>query len=134
MKTKDHCFMFTKAEVQQYVQTAGDQNPIYIHLDVAQSMGYKTIPIPPTMPMIVYKQIETPWKLLHPIIHRKQQCVYHQVMYIDQYYKGIITLEEQIKRQKYTFIKQTLHIHDNNGILCFTGTSHLIAGDQTENV
>jgi N-terminal half of MaoC dehydratase len=133
MKTMAHSFLFTQAEVQQFIQSVGDKNLIYVDLEAAQSMGYKTIPIPPTMPMIVYKLIETPWKLHHPIIHRKQQCVYHQVMYIDHLYKGVITLEDQFKRHNYTFIKQTLQIHDNNGNALFTGTSHLIAGDQAEN-
>jgi hypothetical protein len=133
MKTEAQSFFFTKAEVQQFTQSVGDKNLIYVDLEAAQSMGYKTIPIPPTMPMIVYKLIEIPWKLHQAIIHRKQQCVYHQVMYIDHLYKGVITLEEQFKRHNYTFIKQTLQIHGNNGIPMFTGISLLIAGDQAEN-
>jgi hypothetical protein len=133
MKTKSHSFLFTEAEVQQFVRLSGDQSPIYYSMAAAQSYGYEAIPIPPTMPMIVYKQIETPWKLKDPVIHRKQQCGYHQVMYIDQPYTGFITLTNQIQRHNQTFINQVLEIYDKNRALCFTGTSHLIAGDLTEN-
>ena len=133
MKTNAYTLLFKEADVRQFVQSVGDQNPIYHSLVAAQKYGYKTIPLPPTMPMIAYKLIETPCKLQHPIIHRKQQCEYHQVMYINQLYQGFILLKDQYQRHNLTFINQTLQIYDSNGILCFTGTSHLIAGDLFEN-
>ena len=80
------------------------------------------------MPMIAYKQMETPWKLQPPVIHRKQQCTNHQTMYIDQQYRGCLILLDHYQRNNYTFIKQTLLIYDMNEKLCFEGTSHLIAG------
>ncbi|MCM3653629.1 MaoC family dehydratase N-terminal domain-containing protein [Metabacillus litoralis] len=133
MKTNAYPLLFKEADVQQFVRAVGDQNPIYLSLAGAHMYGYKTIPLPPTMPMIAYKLIETPWKLQHPIIHRKQQCEYHYVMYINQPYQGFIILKDQFRRHNLTFINQTLLIYDSSGILCFSGTSHLIAGDLFEN-
>jgi acyl dehydratase len=129
MKSNMYPLLFKEADVQQFVQAVGDQNPIYLSSERAQSHGYKTIPLPPTMPMIAYKLIETPWKLKSPIIHRKQQCEYHRVMYINQTYQGFIILKNQLRRHNLTFINQTLQIYDSSETLCFSGTTHLVAGD-----
>ncbi|KHD85566.1 FAS1-like dehydratase domain-containing protein [Heyndrickxia ginsengihumi] len=132
MQTKSYSFLFTKAEVHQFIHLVGDQNPIYYSDKTAKSYGYRTIPVPPTMPTIVYKIIKTPWKLTAPVIHRRQTCTCHQIMYIDQPYTGFITLTKHIQRQKKTFISQDLKIYDHNKQLCFTGTTELIAGDLLE--
>lgn len=129
MKTNTYPLLFNETDVQQFIQAVGDRNPIYLSSAEAQLHGYKTIPLPPTMPMIAYKLIEMPWKLTSPIIHRKQQCEYHHVMYIDQTYRGFIILKDQSRRQNLTFINQILQIYDSSETLCFSGTTHLIAGD-----
>jgi hypothetical protein len=71
MKTKEHEIIFNKDDVQQFVQLIGDRNPIYQSSERAKDYSFETIPLPPTMPMIAYKWLETPWELKHPIIHRK---------------------------------------------------------------
>jgi hypothetical protein len=128
MKTKEYEIIFNKEDVQQFVQLLGDPNPIFQCQSEAKVYGFETIPLPPTMPMIAYKWIETPWKLQHPLIHRKQQCIQHQRMYIDKPYKGIVMITDQFQRQNLTFTKQTLHLYNKDGILYFEGISDLISG------
>lgn len=129
MKTKDFSIIFHKEDVQHFVQVIGDLNPLYYDIEIARTCGYESIPLPPTMPMIAYKQIETPWKLQPPVILRKQKCINHQIMYIEKPYKGHILLSDTIQRNHYTFIKQMLLIYEMDGSLIFEGTSHMIAGD-----
>lgn len=128
MNTNEHYFSFQVNDVQQFVTVLGDQNPIYSSVEVAQSHGYKTIPLPPTMPMIIYKKMDIPWDFHPPIIHRKQQFSYVQVMYIDQTYKSIVALTDVIQRKDRIFIKQELQIMNTSDEIVFKGTAHLIVG------
>ena len=128
MITKEHEIIFNKEDVQQFVQLIGDQNPIYQSSERAIEYGFETIPLPPTMPMMAYKWIVTPWELHHPIIHRKQKCIQHQRMYIDEVYRAIVEVTDPFHRQNLTFMKQTLSLYNRDGTLCFEGISDLILG------
>lgn len=128
MKTKEHEIIFNKEDVQQLVQLIGDRNPIYQSSESAKNYGFETIPLPPTMPMMAYKWLAPPWELQHPIIHRKQKCIQHQRMYIDEVYRAIVEVTDQFQRQNLTFIKQTLYLYNRDGKLCFEGISDLILG------
>ena len=128
MKTKEHEIIFNKEDVQQIVQLIGDRNPIYQSSERAKDYGFETIPLHPTMPMMAYKWIAPPWELQHPIIHRKQKCIQHQRMYIDEVYRAIVEVTDQFQRQNLTFIKQTLYLYNRDGKLCFEGISDLILG------
>ncbi|PGY07728.1 MaoC family dehydratase N-terminal domain-containing protein [Bacillus sp. AFS031507] len=128
MKTKEHEIIFNKEDVQQIVQLIGDLNPIYQSSERAKDYGFETIPLHPTMPMMAYKWIAPPWELQHPIIHRKQKCIQHQRMYIDEVYRAIVEVTDQFQRQNLTFIKQTLYLYNRDGKLCFEGISDLILG------
>lgn len=128
MKTKEHEIIFNKEDVQQFVQLIGDRNPIYQSSERAKNYGFETIPLPPTMPMMAYKWLAPSWELQHPIIHRKQKCIQHQRMYIDEAYKAIVEVTDQFQRQNLTFIKQTLYLYNKDGKICFEGISDLILG------
>ncbi|MBB6447218.1 FAS1-like dehydratase domain-containing protein [Bacillus benzoevorans] len=133
MKTERYAFIFTKEEVRQYSELSCEQNPIYHSPQAAQELGYEGIPLPPAMPFAAYRHIEIPWTLKGPVIHRKQECRLHQVMYTDQIYTGSVTLTNHSSRHNRTFIQQDLEIYDEQENLCFTGISHLIAGGLNEN-
>ncbi|MFJ7746825.1 MaoC family dehydratase N-terminal domain-containing protein [Peribacillus sp. NPDC097295] len=134
MRIENQTLLIKDAEVRQFIQLAGMMDSIYRIERVAKSFGYKTIPIPPTMPMIAYKLFDdNPWMLGDPIIHRKQRCEYHQVMYIDQPYDCILSLTDQSQHRGYTFVDQVLQIYDEKGTLCFTGTSQLMGGNGSDN-
>ncbi|SDM75052.1 N-terminal half of MaoC dehydratase [Fictibacillus solisalsi] len=128
MRTKDHEIMFSSEKVQEFVQLTGERNPIYQSIDKAKEYGFKTIPLPPAMPNIVYQWIEIPWKLEHPVILRKQNCVLHQRMFIGERYRAVVKVTDQNKRQHHFFVQQTLCIYNRDGQLCFEGISDLIAG------
>ena len=129
MKTKEASFVFHKEQVQKYVQLLSDSNPIYESAESARKFGLQTIPIPPAMPMTVYQSFEIPWIMKPPVIHRKQQCIIHQQMFIDETYTGFITLTDMIIRKEYTFSKQTLFLYDTTGNLCFSGISNIVSGE-----
>ncbi|WP_144552019.1 MaoC family dehydratase N-terminal domain-containing protein [Bacillus sp. X1(2014)] len=131
MKTKEYEIIFTKEDVQQFVQLIGEQNSIYQNPEGAKDDGSETILLPPTMPMMAYKWLETPLELQQPIIHRKQKCIQHQRMYMDEIYRAIVEVTNPFQRQKLTFIKQTLYLYRNDGQLCFEGVSDLILGGLT---
>lgn len=133
MRKESRTLLIKDTEVRQFIQLAGKIDPIYRNEAAAKSYGYKTIPIPPTMSMIAYKLFDIDWRLPDPIIHRKQRCEYHQVMYIDQPYVCILSLIDQSERRGYTFVNQVLQIYDENGTLCFTGTSQLMGGNGDDN-
>ncbi|MBY0121434.1 MaoC family dehydratase [Bacillus sp. S/N-304-OC-R1] len=120
--------VFSKEDVQQFVQILGDPNPIYQSIEGAKSSGLPTIPLPPAMPAITYKWITAPWELKPPVIHRKQECRIEQPMFIDQKYKAVVTLDRNDVRGENTFVQQSLKIFDLEGKLYFQGISHLIAG------
>ncbi len=131
MKTKEYEIIFTQKDVQKFVQLIGEQNPIYHSPEGAKEYGFETIPLPPTMPMLAYKWLETPLDLQQPIIHRKQKCIQHQRMYMDEIYRAIVEVTSPFQRQKLTFIKQTLYLYNNDRELCFEGVSDLILGGLT---
>lgn len=128
MKTKEQRFIFNKEEVQDYVQLLGDTNPIYVSEVRAKQLGYKTIPIPPLLPMTVYASFEIPWTMQSPVILRKQQCEIHEKLFIDEVYTGFISLTDVRVRRGRTFSKENLFLYDKKGILCFHGMSELISG------
>jgi len=128
MITNEHEIIFIKEDVQQIVQLIGDRNPIYQSSERAKDFGFKTIPLHPTMPMLAYKWLASAWELKHPIIHRKQKCIQHKRMYIDEVYRAIVEVTDQFQRQNLTFIKQTLYLYNRDGKLCFEGISDLILG------
>ncbi|CAI9394220.1 hypothetical protein BACSP_00745 [Bacillus sp. T2.9-1] len=125
MKTKEYEIIFTQEDVLQFVQLIGDQNSTY---QSAEGEKGESIPLPPTMPMIAYKWFESPWELQKPIIHRRQKCFQHQRMYTNEIYRAIVEVTNPFQRQKLTFIKQTLHLYNKDGQLCFEGISDLIVG------
>jgi hypothetical protein len=129
MKTIETSFIFHKEQVQKYVRILGDSNPIYESEESARKFGLLTIPIPPAMPMTVYQSFEIPWVMKPPVIHRKQQCINHQQMFIDETYTGFISLTDVVVRKEYTFSKQTLFLYDTIGNLCFSGISHIVSGE-----
>jgi N-terminal half of MaoC dehydratase len=131
MKTKEYEIIFTQEDVQPFVQLIDEQISIYQSPGGAKDDGSETIPLPPTMPMMAYKWIETPLELQQPIIHRKQKCIQHQRMYMDENYRAIVEVTNPFQRQNLTFIKQTLYLYHNDGQLCFEGVSDLILGGLT---
>lgn len=128
MKTVKEEVFFTEDVVQQYVKNVGDDHPMYKSIENAQAFGYECIPLPPTMPTIAYRDIEVPWEFKPPIILRKQQCDYHEIMYVNQAYKATLTLEKPINRHHYTFVKQVLQLYDLKGTLCFMAISDMVVG------
>ncbi|TWD99613.1 MaoC dehydratase-like protein [Neobacillus bataviensis] len=126
MKTKEHEIIFIKEDVKKFVQLIGDRNPIYQSSERAKDYGFETIPLHPTMLMMAYKWLASPLELQHPVIHRKQKCIQHKRMYIDEVYRAIVKVTDQFQRQNVTFIKQTLYLYNRDGKLCFEGISDLI--------
>ena len=131
MKTEKQSFIFHKEQVQQYVQMLGDLNPVYDSEERARQLGFRTIPVPPAMPMTLYKSFEIPWMLQAPVILRKQQCTTHRKMYIGETYTGFISLTDIKVRKEHTFSKQILFLYDPEGELCFSGISQLVSGELT---
>ncbi len=129
MKTEKQVFIFQKEQVQEYVQMLGDSNPVYESETKAQKLGLQTIPIPPAMPMTLYKSFVIPWTLQAPVILRKQKCINHAEMYIDQVYTGVISLSDVRVRKGHTFSKQTLFLYNEEGDLCFSGISQIVSGE-----
>lgn len=128
MKTAEVIVKFTKADVEEYVGLLGDKDPIYQSIEAAKDKGFTTIPLHPAMPMIAYKSIEVPWQSGSSIIHRRQQSIHHQTLYIDQNYIAQVILNSRSERRGQIFMKQTLYIRDMDNILCFEGISDLIVG------
>lgn len=133
MKSDRYAFLFTKEEVRQYAELSCEHDPIYYNPETAKKRGCKGIPLPPLMPFLAYRRIQIPWTLSGTVIHRKQECRLHQVMYADQIYTGRVILVNHTSRQNRTFIIQQLEIYDEQRNLCFSGISHLIAGGLHEN-
>lgn len=129
MKTEKQSFIFQKEQVQEYVQMLGDSNLAYESETKAQRLGFQTIPIPPTMPMTLYKSFEIPWTLQAPVILRKQQCINHTKMYIGEVYTGFISLSDVKVKKGHTFSKQTLFLYNEEGYLCFSGISQIVSGE-----
>jgi len=129
MKTEKQSFIFQKEQVQEYVQMLQDSNPAYESETKAQKLGLQTIPIPPAMPMTLYKSFEIPWTLQAPVILRKQQCINHTIMYIDEVYTGFISLSDVKVKKGHTFSKQTLFLYSEEGYLCFSGISQIVSGE-----
>ncbi|HJF30820.1 MAG TPA: MaoC family dehydratase N-terminal domain-containing protein [Sporosarcina psychrophila] len=129
MNTEKKSFLFQKERVQEYVRMLGDLNPVYDSKESARKLGFRTIPVPPAMPMNLYKLFEIPWMLQAPVILRKQQCINHQRMYIGETYTGFISLTDVKVRKGHTFSKQTLFLYNAEGDLCFSGISHLVASE-----
>ncbi|MDS9473230.1 MaoC family dehydratase [Sporosarcina pasteurii] len=132
MKTSTESIVFTKEDVLQYCEAIGEENKLYTCGDYAKSHGFQTIPLPSTMPLIMYRLFTIPWE--HDggvMIHRKQECSTFRRMFIDEEYTGDITLTNVVSRKSYTFREETLSIYDKSGELCFQGTSHLVVGDTT---
>ena len=131
MKTEKRSFTFCKEQVQQYIQMLSDPNPIYDSESIAQQLELRTIPIPPVMPMTLYQSFTIPWTLQAPVILRKQRCIHHKKMYIDEVYTGFISLSDVKVRKRHTFSTETLFLYNKEGELCFSGISQLVSGELT---
>lgn len=129
MKTAIESVVFTKANVIQYCEAIGEENRLYYCEKYAQSLGLRTIPLPPAMPLIMYQSFHIPWQTEGTMVHRKQTCHMHRRMFIGGKYSGYITLSDVVTRRNYTFSKQTLFITDHEGALCFEGEFHLVTGE-----
>jgi len=129
MKMKKHEIIFNEADVEQFVKLIGDRNPIYQSLERAKDYGFERIPLPQAMPMMAYKWFETKWELPYSIIHRKQKCILHQRMYVDEIYHAIVEVTDQSKRHNLTFMKQILYLYNSDEKLCFEGISDLVLED-----
>ena len=129
MKTEKQSFIFQKKQVQEYVQMLGDSNPAYESEATAQKLGFQSIPIPPAMPMTLYRSFEIPWTLQAPVFLRKQWCIHHTKMYIDEVYTGFISLSDVKVKKGHTFSKQTLFLYNEEGYLCFSGISQIVSGE-----
>lgn len=128
MKTGEVSIIFHQADVAEFMKVLSDLNPIYQSVEGAKSFGFKTIPLPPTMPLIAYKLLNLPWQLADPILHRKQECLYHQTMYIGETYRAHINLTEHTERKGFCLVKQSLVIVDEHGKLCFEGNYDIFCG------
>lgn len=129
MKTEKQSFIFQREQVQKYVQMLGDLNPVYDCEESARQLGFRTIPIPPVMPMTLYKSFEIPWTLQAPVILRKQQCINYRKLYIGETYTGFISLSDVKVKKGHTFSKQTLFLYDEEEKLCFSGISQIVSGE-----
>lgn len=128
MKTKEQSFIFHKEEVLKYVHMLQDPNPIYESEDIAKQYGYRTIPIPPIMPVTAYHLFDIPWTMQSPVILRKQRCTMHEQMYIGERYTGFISLTNIRNRKEQTFSNEILSLYNAEGILCFRAISQLLSG------
>ncbi|WP_019241230.1 MULTISPECIES: FAS1-like dehydratase domain-containing protein [Bacillus] len=128
IQTIEREVMFTEQDVHTFLNNLGDNHTIYKNKENAREFGYEEIPLPPTMPFIAYRELHAPWKFIEPIILRKQQCDYHQTMYVNRPYKVLLSLDKTTNRKPYTFVKQTLSIIDKNQKLCYSSVSHLVVG------
>ncbi|WP_147534665.1 FAS1-like dehydratase domain-containing protein [Bacillus marasmi] len=128
MRTEEVRVTFKTSDVSEFIKVMDERNPIYESVEKAQSYGFTSIPLPPTMPLIVYKQLDIPWTLTEPVIHRNQECKYHHQMYINQTYTASIRLDEQIDRKSYCIIKHSLLLFDDQQNLCFEGIYQIVCG------
>lgn len=129
MNTAIISVVFTKADVRKYCEAIGERNQLYESEQYAKTKGLLTIPLPPTMPVIMYKLLTIPWAQAGVMIHRKQACTIFERMYIDEEYRGYLSLTDVVARKGYTFQTETLFIHDKYGNLCFKSTSHIVLSD-----
>lgn len=121
--------VFTKEDVLLFCEAIGEKSQLYHSQEYAKSHGLKTIPLPPTMPLIMYQHFHIPWQTEETLVHRKQTGNMHRRMYIGETYLGTLTLSPVVKRNAYTFSKQTLSITDVEGNLSYEGEFHLVTGD-----
>lgn len=128
MKTSEVSIIFHQTDVTEFMKVMSDPNPIYQSVEAAKNFGFKTMPLPPTMPLVAYKLLNLPWQLAEPILHRKQECSYHQTMYIGETYKAHIYLTEHTERKGFYLVKQSLVIVDMQGKLCFEGNYQIVCG------
>jgi hypothetical protein len=129
VKTTTESITFTKADVLRYCEAIGEKDKLYENEQYALAQGLQTIPLPPTMPLVMYQLFAIPWNQVGLTIHRKQECFTFQRMFIEEEYTGYILLSDVVTRKSYTFRKETLYINDKSGDLCFKGTSHIVVSD-----
>ena len=115
---------------EHYCEAIGDENQLYQSEKYAKAQGLPAIPLPPTMPVIMYKFVTIPWKQDGVMIHRKQKCTTLQRMFIGREYTAHLVLTDVTSRRAYTFQKEILLIHDSFGNLCFEGISHIVLGEE----
>lgn len=129
MKTSTKLIVFTEKDVLRYCEAIGDESKIYQSEQYAKAQGLKTIPLPLTMPLVMYQLFTIPWRKEGLLIHRKQKCLTYQRMFIGEEYAGYLALTDDTSRKSYIFRRETLYIHDRSGNLCFEGTSNIVLGD-----
>ncbi len=87
----------------------------------------KQMSLPPTFPMTFYRYIEVPWTYADAPIHRKQSCVCHRKLSVGERYRCVVSLDQELKKGKYTFYTQSLIGYDMKGNECFRCVSDLVA-------
>lgn len=129
MKTAKQSIVFTKADVWTYCEAIGEHHPLYDNEQYAKDAGLVTMPLPPTMPVIVYKLLTIPWAKTGVMIHRKQRCIIYERMFINRKYTAYASVTDAVVKKGYTFQTETLFIHNERGELCFESMSDLVYGD-----
>lgn len=121
MKTDEQIVVFTEQQVLRYAEMLGGAASVCCSEEAA------AIPLPPAMPMTAYPLFELPWTREGIAVLRKQQFIEHAPLYTGRRYRSFIELSNVKTRGRYTFSTETLYFYNEDGALCFTALSELIA-------
>ncbi|MFX3630819.1 MAG: MaoC family dehydratase N-terminal domain-containing protein [Ectobacillus sp.] len=118
----------SKQQVIDYAKAIGEQNPVYFSIEAARKLGYRTIPIPPALPIIFYRFFAIPWGKGKIWIHRSQRFTYKRQLYIDEPYECFIALEAVKERSGHSLYEQSLKGYNIRKELCFVCNTILVEG------
>lgn len=86
----------------------------------------KQVRIPPTFPMLFYREIEVPWHYEGAPIHRKQSSACYVELEVGERYRCVMMLDQKRQKGDYLFFIQSLIGYDMKGRECFQCVSEFV--------
>lgn len=130
-----------KGRLRLFAKAIGETRSLYINEASAKSVGYPSLPMPPSFAFCLGKDIEDPFDTLNllgidiaTVRHGEQEFVYHRMAYAGDTLTGrkrIIDIYEK-KNAALEFIVVKIVFHDlDNRLICELSQTIIVKGNRS---
>ena len=122
-----------REKIREFADAIGDPNPVYRDPAVAQDLGHRDVPAPPTFPIAITWPaatviIEDPDLGLDfsRVLHGEQRFVYKRPVYADDQLTATVVIEDISERLGQGFLSTRTDLETVDGELVVSGFSKLV--------
>lgn len=117
----------TSREIQQFCRVIDEKNQIYHDKSNTKGASYTDILLPPTYPILFWRQLDLPWLQNDAImIQSEQDFSYKNTLTINKTYHCQIKLQKLRTRGNQQFIVHRLSIYDGDKLASISDTKMVL--------